>query len=61
MQTLFTNIKELLQVREASVAFVAGADMNILPTIKNAFLLVEEGRIAAFGPMESCPTLAEKK
>ena len=61
MQTLFTNIKELLQIREVSVAFVAGADMNILPTIKNAFLLVEEGRIAAFGPMESCPTLAEKE
>ena len=51
MQTLFTNIKELLQVREASVAFVAGADMNILPTTKNAFLLVEEVRIAAFGTM----------
>ena len=61
MQTLFTNIKELLQVREASVAFVAGADMNILPTIKNAFLLVEEGRIASFGPMESCPTLEGKE
>ena len=61
MQTLFTNIKELLQIREASVAFVAGADMNILPTIKNAFLLVEECRIAAFGPMESCPTLAGKE
>ena len=61
MQTLFTNIKELLQIREASVAFVAGADMNILPTIKNAFLLVEEGRIAAFGPMESCPTQAGKE
>ena len=61
MQTLFTNIKELLQIREASVAFVAGADMNILPTIKNAFLLVEEGRIAAFGPMETCPTLAGKE
>ncbi|MDB4015585.1 imidazolonepropionase [Flavobacteriaceae bacterium] len=61
MQTLFTNIKELLQVREASVAFVAGADLNILPTIKNAFLLLEEGRIAAFGPMESCPTLAGKE
>ena len=61
MQTLFTNIKELLQIREASVAFVAGADMNILPSIKNAFLLEEEGRIAAFGPMESCPTLAGKE
>ena len=61
MQTLFTNIKELLQIREASVAFVAGADMNILPTIKNAFLLVEEDRIATFGPMESCPTLAGKE
>ena len=61
MQTLFTNIKELLQIREASVAFVAGADMNILPAIKNAFLLVEEGRIAAFGSMESCPTLEGKE
>ena len=61
MQTLFTNIKELLQIREASLAFVAGADMNILPAIKNAFLLVEEGRIAAFGSMESCPTLEGKE
>tara|TARA_R110002050_G_scaffold4573_2_gene22095 strand:+ start:4687 stop:5925 length:1239 start_codon:yes stop_codon:yes gene_type:complete len=55
MATLFKNIKELLQVREASIAFVSGKDMNVLPTIKNAFLVVEEGLITDFGTMDHCP------
>ncbi|TXD47941.1 imidazolonepropionase [Polaribacter sp. IC073] len=55
MNVLFINIKELIQVRENSVDFLAGKEMNILPTIKNAFLLVENGLIADFGLMENCP------
>ena len=31
--------------------------MKELPTIKNAFLLVEDGLIADFGKMEDCPTI----
>jgi imidazolonepropionase len=54
MRTLFINIKELIQVRETPIAFVSGKDMKILPTIKNAFLLVENGKIAAFGTMKNC-------
>ena len=57
MRILFKNIKELIQVRDSVVSFIAGKDMKELPTIKNAFLLVEDGLIADFGKMEDCPTI----
>lgn len=57
MKTLFKNIKELIQVRQTPLSHVAGSDMKVLPTIKNAYLLVEEGRIVDFGEMENCPSL----
>ncbi|MFB0938242.1 MAG: imidazolonepropionase [Urechidicola sp.] len=56
MTTLFKNIKELIQVRQESISFVSGKEMNVLPTIKNAFLIVKNGLIADFGSMENCPT-----
>lgn len=56
MATLFKNIKELLQVRTESIAFVSGKEMKILPTIKDAFLIVENGLIVDFGNMNHCPT-----
>ena len=49
MTTLIINIKELLQVRETAKAKVSGAEMAILPTIKNAFLVIEDNLIADFG------------
>lgn len=55
MRILFKNIKELVQVRKEPIAFVAGKDMNVLPTLKNAFLLVVDGKIADFGTMDACP------
>ena len=55
MNVLFTNIKELIQVREIDINFISGKEMNILPTIKNAFLLVENGLISNFGVMKNCP------
>ena len=58
MRTLFKNIKELIQVRENTVSFIAGAEMKKLPTIKNAFLLVENGIISNFGKMADCPTFS---
>jgi len=60
MTTLFINIKELIQVREISIKKVSGAEMNILPTIKNAFLLIEKDRIIDFGPMQSLLVSADK-
>ncbi|MFT5964445.1 MAG: imidazolonepropionase [Flavobacterium sp.] len=53
MTTLITNIKELLQVREAGITKVSGAAMAILPTIKNAYLLIKEDLIADYGSMEN--------
>ena len=57
MTTLITNIKELLQVRETPIAKVSGKEMATLPTIKNAFLLLENDVIAAFGTMDNCPKI----
>ena len=61
MTTLLINIKELLQVRETALAKVSGAEMAILPTIKNAFLLIKDNLIADFGTMDSVPKIATDK
>ena len=55
MQTLIINIKELVQVREVGISKVSGAEMATLPTIKNAYLLIEDELILAYGFMENCP------
>lgn len=55
MKTLLINIKELLQVRESSIKMVAGKEMNVLPKIDYAFLLIEDNLIMSFGKMEDCP------
>jgi len=60
MKLLFKNIKELVQIRSTDIDFVAGEDMKVLPTIKNAYLLVEEGIIADFGVMDNCPNIDEE-
>ncbi|WP_367753897.1 imidazolonepropionase [Flavobacterium sp. WC2430] len=61
MTTLIINIKELLQVRETSVAKVSGAEMGILPTIKNAFLVIKDNLIADFGLMDNVPQIIADK
>lgn len=61
MITLILNIKELLQIRETNVAKVSGKEMAVLPSIKNAFLLIEDDVIIDFGPMEKCPKAAIDK
>jgi len=57
MTLLLTNIKELLQVREQHILKVSGSEMKELPTIKNAWLLIENGKITDFGTMETIPKL----
>ena len=57
MNVLFKNIKELIQVRETSTNFLSGKEMSILPTIKNAFLLVKDGVISDYGIMKNCPEI----
>lgn len=55
MTTLITNIAVLLQVREKGLDFVAGKDMNEVPSISSAYLLIKDGRIADYGKMSSVP------
>ncbi|WP_310556758.1 imidazolonepropionase [Flavobacterium sp.] len=55
MRTLITNIKELLQIRDYETVKVSGKEMSILPKIENAFLVIENNLIAAFGSMSDCP------
>lgn len=55
MRTLIINIKELLQVRETHIEKVSGSEMATLPTLKNAYLLIDNDTISDFGIMENCP------
>ena len=57
MKLLLLNIKELLQVRENPPAKVAGKDMALLPTLNNAWLLVQDGKIKDYGTMDAVPSL----
>ncbi len=61
MTTLFKNIKELVQVRTQPIKWVTGADMKILPSLKNAYLVVKNGLIADFGLMTDCPNIKADK
>ncbi|TRX21562.1 imidazolonepropionase [Flavobacterium franklandianum] len=55
MKTLLINIQKLLQVRDTSILKVSGAEMAILPSIKNAYLVIENDLIADFGSMDDLP------
>ena len=61
MTTLIINIKELLQVRDSSILKVSGAEMAVLPTIKNAYLVIQDGLISDFGSMEDLPNINPEK
>ncbi len=58
MKILIINIKELIQVRENGILKVSGAEMKELPTIKNAYLLIENNIISDYGEMKNCPTIS---
>ena len=55
MKLLITNISKLVGVDRERRERVCGAEMNRLDTIADAWLLAEDGRIAAFGRMEELP------
>lgn len=53
---LIKNIKTLVQVRDAShPKMIKGDAMKDLPVIDDAFLLIENDRIADYGTMDNCP------
>ncbi|MCK4639506.1 MAG: imidazolonepropionase, partial [Bacteroidales bacterium] len=51
MKLLIENIKELIQVEKSPKMNVAGREMANLETIKDAYLYIDEGKIAEFGSM----------
>lgn len=54
--TIIENIAKLVQVEDdAPRKWVAGKEMAALRCIDNAFLLIEDGKIANFGPLEKAP------
>lgn len=54
--TIIENIAKLVQVEDdAPRKWVAGKEMAALRCIDNAFLLIEDGKIANFGPMGKAP------
>ncbi|HRG26081.1 MAG TPA: imidazolonepropionase, partial [Chitinophagaceae bacterium] len=52
--TLFTNIRQLVNIREED-QLLRGKALAYLPVLKNAYLMVENGIIAAYGLMDELP------
>ena len=57
MKILISNIYELLQIRDLKKLKVSGLEMAELPSIKNAYLIIENNLISDFGLMENCPKI----
>ncbi len=53
---IIKNIETLVQVETSPRPVVAGEAMRHLPTIKNAFLSIENESILDFGSMDDCPS-----
>jgi imidazolonepropionase len=53
---LITNIKQLVGVDYYGITVSKGADMAQLPTVDDAFVLIEGETIKAFGPMANLDT-----
>ena len=59
-RSLFINIKELVQVREGKPIPICGSAMRDLPSIQNAWMLIEDERIIDYGEMSNCPVGEEQ-
>ena len=57
MTTLLTNIKLLVNVREVN-HLLRGKQLGELPGIENAYLIIEDDEIAAYGAMKDLPLSA---
>ena len=52
MRTLIKNIKRLVQVEYQPKLRVCGKEMAQMETLENAYLIIEDEKIAAFGKMD---------
>lgn len=57
---LIRNIKTLVLAETKPRPVVRGADLADLPVLHHAYLLIENDRVAAFGPMADCPERADQ-
>ena len=60
MRTLFSNIKELKQVYDSTPSLIRGAEMAVVPSIQEAYLLIENDIIIEYGSMDHCPKHVDK-
>ena len=60
MRLLIKNIKELIQIEYHAVAYKAGKDMQNMQTLKPAWLLINDDKIADFGDMNTPLPAADK-
>lgn len=59
MRILIKNIKTLVQVEETPRNKVAGADMKLLQCMHDAWLAIEDDKIADYGSMDSFPGISD--
>ncbi|MHC5353886.1 imidazolonepropionase [Myroides sp. LJL115] len=59
MTILIKNIKELLQVRPENVEILKGKQMNKLPILQDAYLIIKDEIIEDFGPMQELDPILE--
>lgn len=60
MKTLIRNIGQIAGIVEAGVMRKEGVSMSETGALDNAWLLIEDDKIACFGPMSDCPDLSQE-
>lgn len=60
MKTLIRNIGQIAGIVEAGVMRKEGVSMSETGTLENAWLLIEDDKIACFGPMSDCPDFQQE-
>jgi imidazolonepropionase len=60
MSILIKNIKGLVQVRPSAIRMIKGDEMQALPVIENAYLLIDNGIIKSYGSMSDTYSNADE-
>lgn len=55
---LIKNINKLVGTMEKPYSFKKGKALSVIGIIENAFLLIKDGKIHSYGPMEKCPEVS---
>ncbi len=58
---LITNIKSVVQVRDTTLGFLAGAEMAELPTLEEAYISIDNGKISGYGRMTDLDGISGKQ